>query len=162
MEFTYVGLNANQISTRRRIAIRQLFPPPTWSKLNSDGFSIGNLGKAGGEGLIQNDKGEWLKGYARNVGFSTSVAAELWALRDGLILCIALRLPAVIIELDAKLIVDLLQKTEGNRNCIDALVSDCKTELGNIPIVQVNHCYREVNNALMRLLGGELCSLKTL
>ena len=79
------------------------------------------------------------------MGFSTSVAAELWALRDGLILCIALRLPAVIIELDAKLIVDLLQKTEGNRNCIDALVGDCKTELGNIPIVQVNHCYREVN-----------------
>ena len=69
---------------------------------------LGNLGKAGGGGLIRNDKGEWLEGYARNVGFSTSVAAELWALRNGLRLCIALKLPAVIIELDAKLIVDLL------------------------------------------------------
>ena len=110
-----------------------------------DGSSIGNPGKAGGGGLIQNDKGEWLKGYARNVGFSTSVVAELWALRDGIRLCIALKLPAVIIELDAKLIVDLLQKTDGHQNCIDALVSDCKTELGNIPRVQINHCYREAN-----------------
>ena len=79
------------------------------------------------------------------MGFSTSVAAELWALRDGIRLCIALKLPAVIIELDAKLIVDLLQKTDGHQNCIDALVSDCKTELGNIPRVQINHCYREAN-----------------
>ncbi|KAK9992610.1 hypothetical protein SO802_027595 [Lithocarpus litseifolius] len=88
---------------------------------------------------------EWLKGYARNVRFSISVAAELWALRDSLRLCIALKLLAVIIELDAKLIVDLLQNPNGYRNCIDALVSDCKTELGNIPKVQINHCYREAN-----------------
>nr|POE91645.1 putative ribonuclease h protein [Quercus suber] len=114
-------------------------------KLNSNGSSLGNSGKAGGGGLIQNDKGEWLKGYARNVGFSTSVFAELWALHDGLRLCIALKLPAMIIELDAKLIVDPLQKSNGHRNCIDALVSDCKTELGNIPRVQINHFYREVN-----------------
>ena len=114
---------------------------------------LGNPGKAGGGGLIRNDKGEWLKGYARNVAFSTSVAAEVWALRDGLRLCIALKLPTVIIELDAKLIVDLLQKSDDPRNCIDALVSDCKTELGNIPRVQINHCYREANkcaNALAR------------
>ena len=79
------------------------------------------------------------------MGYSTSVAVELWALRDGLRLCIALKLPALIIELDAKLIVDLLQKSDGHRNCIDALVSDCKTELKNIPRVQINHCYCEAN-----------------
>ena len=79
------------------------------------------------------------------MGFSSSVAAELWALRDGLRLCIALKLPTVIIELDAKLIVDLLQNPDGHRNCIDALVSDCKTELGNIPRVQINHCYCKAN-----------------
>ena len=90
-------------------------------------------------------KSEETEGYARNVGFFTSVAAELWALRDGLRLCIALKLLAVIIELDANLIVDLLQKSDGHWNCIDALVSDCKTELGNIPRVQINHCYREAN-----------------
>ena len=76
----------------------------------------------GGGGLIRNDKGEWLKGYARNVGYSTSVASELWPLRDGLRLCITLKLPVVIIELDAKLIVGLPQKSDGHQNCIDVIV----------------------------------------
>ena len=144
-EFAYIGINAKQTSNRRQIAVSWCFPPPSWFKLNSDGSSLGNSGKAGGGGLIRNDRGEWLKGYARNVGYSTSVAVELWALHDGLRLCIALKLLAMIIELDAKLIVDLLQKSDGHRNCIDALVSDCKTELENIPRVQINHCYYEAN-----------------
>ena len=145
LEFACIGIMAKQTSNRRQIAISWCFPPPTWFKLNSDGYSLGNPGKAGGGGLIWNDKGEWLKGYARNVGYSTSVASELWPLRDGLRLCIALKLPVVIIELDAKLIVGLLQKSDGHQNCIDALVSDCKIELENIPRVQINHCYREAN-----------------
>ena len=73
------------------------------------------------------------------------MASELWPLRDGLRLCIALKLPVMIIELDAKLIVGLLQKSDGHQNCIDALVSDCKIELENISRVQINHCYREAN-----------------
>ena len=152
-KFAYIGINAKQTSNRRQIAVSWCFPPPSWFKFNSDGSSLGNSGKAGGGGLIRNDKGDWLKGYARNVGYSTSVVVELWALRDGLRLCIALKLLAMIIELDAKLIVDPLQKSDGHRNCIDALVSDCKTELENIPRVQINHCYCEVNkcaNALAR------------
>ena len=60
--------------------------------------------------FIQNDKGEWIRGFARAVGHTTSVATEFWALRDGIRLCISLKLPAVIIELDAKLIVELMQK----------------------------------------------------
>ena len=94
--------------------------------------------------------------------FFTSVTAELWALRDGLRLCIALKLPAVIIELDTKLIVDLLQKLDGHQNCINALVSDYKTELGNIPRVQVKHCYHEVNKCANALARRELCSPMTL
>ncbi|KAF3948715.1 hypothetical protein CMV_025317 [Castanea mollissima] len=122
VEFSYIGLNASLTPTRRQIAISWQFPPPTWFKLNLNGSLLGNPGKVGGRGLIRNDKGEWLKGYARNVGFSTSVVTKLWALPDGLKLCIALKLPAVIIELDAKIIVDLLRKSNDHRNCIDALI----------------------------------------
>ena len=132
-------------TTHRSIQVRWTKPRLSWHKLNLDGSSIGNPGRAGGGGLIRDDKGVWVKGYARNIGHTTSVAAELWALRDGLRLCSALKIPAVIIELDAKLIVDLLQKEEGHQNCIDAFVSDCKSELRAISMVQVQHCYREVN-----------------
>ena len=95
--------------------------------------------------MIRNDKGDWIRGYMRAIGCTTSVAAELWALRDGIRLCIALKIPAVIFELDAKLIVDLLQKREGNPNGIGTLVSDCKAGLQEIPMVQIQHCYREAN-----------------
>ena len=44
-----------------------LRPPVSWYKLNSDGSSLGNPGLAGG-GLIRNDTGDWVKGYARSVG----------------------------------------------------------------------------------------------
>lgn len=59
------------------------------------------------EGLSEMKLEKWVKGYARAIGITTSVAVELWALRDGIQLCIALKLPAVEIELDAKVVVDL-------------------------------------------------------
>ena len=68
---------------------------------------------------------EWVKGYARSIGCAISVAAELWALRDKIRLCISLKLPAVVFEFDAKLVVDLLKKDLEKSNGIDVLVGDC-------------------------------------
>lgn len=100
---------------------------------------------AGGGGLIPNEKGEWVKGYARAIGITTSVAAEPWALRDGIRLCIALKLPAAEIELDAKVVIDLVRKETSKFNSLDSLVADCKEGLKIIPNVKFMHCLREVN-----------------
>ena len=78
--------------------------------MNLDGFSLGNPGRAGGGGIIRNSRGEWVSGYARAIGHTLSVAAKLWALRDGINLCIALNLTNAIFELDAKLVVNMVQK----------------------------------------------------
>ena len=102
--------NGKQSTTRNKIQVRWMNPSSNWFKLNSDGSSWGNPSLAGGGGLIQNEKGEWVKGYARAIGITTSVAVELWTSRDGLRLCIALKLPAVEIELDAKVVIDLVRK----------------------------------------------------
>ena len=124
-----------------------------WVKLNSDGSSMGNPGRAGGGGIIRNEEGKWIKGYARSIGNMTSIAAELWALRDGIQLCLELNLPAVIIELDAMLVVNLLRSTNHNPNGNNNLVADCREGLARIPKVKIQHCYREANkcvNALAR------------
>ena len=69
----------------------------------------------------------------------------------------------MILELDVELIVDLLQKEDCNQNGIDALVSDYKSGLREIHLVQIHHCYREADkcaNALARrgaLLPQNFC-----
>ena len=50
----------------------------------------------------------------------------------------------LIIELDAKLDVDLLKKDEGHSHTFDALISGCKTSLREILMVQIQHCYWEL------------------
>ena len=105
---------------------------------------MGNLGLARGGGLIRNEIGEWVKGYARAIGYATSVAAELQALRDGIRLCISLKVLVLVIELDAKLVVELLKKDVENPNGISVLVADCRERLKEIPMVRIQHC-REAN-----------------
>ena len=147
-EFLYLGINGKQIQTKQKIQVRWQCPPPNGFKLNTNRSSLGNPRLAGGGSLIRNKKGKWVKGFARAIGTTTNVAAELSALRDGIRLCIGLKLQAVVIELDSKLVVDLLKKELNNPNNIDVLVADCRNSLGNIPIVRIQHCYREGNKCV--------------
>ena len=48
-------------------------------------------------------------GYRRRIGIATSIIAEFWALRDGLLLAAQLGITLLVVELDAKIIVQLLR-----------------------------------------------------
>ena len=63
-EFLHLGINGKQISVKKKIQIRWHQPLLSWFKLNTNGSLLGNPGLASGCGLIQNDKGEWVKGFA--------------------------------------------------------------------------------------------------
>ena len=54
------------------------------------------------------------------------MAVELWVLRDGISMCISMNLATVEIELDAKLVVELLKKDVGSLNGKEVIVVDCK------------------------------------
>ena len=148
IEMAYLGITEKHVKAKTKIQVRWLTPPFSWMKLNSDGSSMGNLGLAGGGGLICNENGEWVKGYTRAIGYATNVAAELWALRDGIWLCISLKVPVVVFELDAKLVNDLLKKDVENPNGVDILVADCRKWMKKIPLVRIQHCYREANKCV--------------
>ena len=90
------------------VNVRWNKPPIGWFKLNTDGASMGNPGKAGGGGLIRDSVGFWVKGFSRSLGTGTSMLAECWALRDGLFLAIQLGIQNLEVELDAKVVVDLI------------------------------------------------------
>ena len=90
------------------IAVRLEKPLLNWYKLNTDGASCGNPGRARGGGVIRDNAGNWIRGFARYIGYTTSKIAEFWALRDGLKLAIQLGVQNLEVELDAKVIVDLI------------------------------------------------------
>ena len=71
-------------------------------KLNTDGSSSGNSGLTGGGGVIRDWTDRWIVGFSRKIGIATSLIAELWAIQDGLMLCVDRNLVMVEIDLDAK------------------------------------------------------------
>ena len=73
-------------------------------KMSCDGASLGNPGKAGGGGVIRDCEGRWMRGFVRSIGDTTSIIAEFWALRDGLLLAGQLGVQNLVIELDAKVV----------------------------------------------------------
>ena len=121
--------------------------------LNTDGSAMGNLGKAGYGGLLCNYDEEWLEGFARGVGFTTSYVAKLWALRGGLNLASSLGIENLIVELDALAIVHLLRNSIANL-ALEPLLPDCRKLLRTFPKTRIEHVFREANqctNALAKL-----------
>nr|POE82533.1 putative ribonuclease h protein [Quercus suber] len=104
-----------------------------WLRINCVSQQKSFSGRAGGGGLIRDPNGDWVCGYARAIGHTTSVAAKLWAIRDGINLCIEINLTNIVIELDAKIVVDLLLEDEGNMNVNDVIIVDCKAGLRRLP-----------------------------
>lgn len=95
-------------------------------KLDSDGSSLGNSGLAGGGGVIRDESDNWVVRFSRRIGLTSSFEAEIWALRDGLTTCVNRNFQAVEVELDAKVIIDVLQNLTQINPIISPLLDDCK------------------------------------
>lgn len=134
---------ANRTCVERRIKWER--PLRGWCKLNTDGSSLGNPGAAGGGGVIRDALGAWIQAFSRNICSTTSFLVELWALRNGLIMCKELQLHAVEVELDACVVSDLMNHNGGSNTVNSSLVADCRLLIAQMPQVKVNHCYREAN-----------------
>ena len=123
-------------------------PPPDFFKLNTDGSVEGNPGQAGAGGVIRDHTGCWFKGFSRSIGITNSLAAELWGLRDGLVLAHQYNIKKLIIELDAKAVLDLIQPanlTSCSHHPYGALISDCRSLIQKLEDFRIQHIFREGN-----------------
>lgn len=112
-------------------------PCEGWCKLNTNGTFLGNPGKVG--------RGNWIKGSIHSKGMTTSVMAEFWALRDGLLLASQMGITLLEVELDAKVVVDLVLSKSISNRAYSSLLNDCRYLLSKFQQVQVNHVFREAN-----------------
>ena len=81
-------------------------PERGWFKLNTNGAASKALGLVGGGGSLRDDIGNCVIGFSKRIGIINSFMAEVWALRDRLMLCNQMNLSDIIVELDAKALVD--------------------------------------------------------
>lgn len=127
-EYYSIGINAKLPKTKAVIPVGWTRPPEGWAKLNSNGFALGNPGRVGGGGVFLNHDGEWIKGYARPLGYTSSCRAKLWALRDSLMLAKEMSLNNLIVELDALSIAILMNNNTTNL-FLEPLLTDCRNLL---------------------------------
>ena len=110
-EFMYCASSPRCPVPRVVVACHWEKPPEGWIKLNTDGCAAGSMGLAGCGGVVRDSYGEWISRFSRHIGITNSFVVELWGLRDGLLLCSNLNIPFLIVELDAKSIVEIFCNT---------------------------------------------------
>nr|POE59880.1 putative ribonuclease h protein [Quercus suber] len=125
--------------------VQWLKPAVGWHKLNTDGSVVSSCGMAGCGGLLRDCAGQWIVGFAKSISSSSSIAAELWALREGLGLCLDRGILAVEVELDASAAISLVSSNVQTKGDLSGLVDDCRELLMRLPQVKLVHCYREAN-----------------
>ena len=144
-EYWYCVLKHANSRPRSTIAVGWVKPPVNWVKLNMNSSTLGNPVLAGGGGLIRDCHGNQISSFARAIGFTLSIVAELKAVRDGLTQCCNISLVAVEVEIDASVAVFLLSQATHTNGEFSSLIDDRRNLMKNIPQVRLKHCFREAN-----------------
>jgi hypothetical protein len=75
----FAAIVSNQLLRPSRIPkrIKWMKPDAGWVKLNTNGASSSSRGRAGGGGLLRDNNGDWIHGFARFLGNYSSTLVEL-------------------------------------------------------------------------------------
>ena len=150
-EFFALVLDCSNKSPRVQIQISWKKPMTGWVKLNTDGAVFANLIKVRGGGVLRDSNGDWVVRFMRKLGSMSSILVELWALKDGLLLARQLDILNVNIELDADLIVHLLNNPSSHNLMLKPLLNDCRNLIKTFPSCTVAHVFRETNRCADKL-----------
>ena len=137
-------------------------PPPGFIKLNSDGSAQGNPGSISAGGFFRDSNGNWIGGFTGKIGFTTSLAAELWGLQDGLCLALSLNIKKIIVDVDVTVVVDLINANHAETmqsHPYSVLLDDCRTMIQHFEEAQLQHVVREGNHCADLLAKARNTSL---
>ncbi|BFG20973.1 hypothetical protein CerSpe_072470 [Prunus speciosa] len=131
-----------------RIHIFLAWEPPTIDqlKLNVDGSKKAATNIIGAGGVIRDSSGDWIASFAVNLGQGHILEAEFWGLYFGPKLAIEKGITNLAIEMDAAIVVSLIQQINSLQcHPLAALVHSCcdlMIQIGNCHLV---HIYGEKN-----------------
>eukprot|EP00253_Pinus_taeda_P017843 PITA_17843 len=140
-------------------------PPTNSYKLNFDGASKGNPGKAGFGGIIRNHKGNDIQVYFGNIGWDTNNSAELEGLWQGLLVARSQNLQPLIVEGDSQIIIRMATRIQNGSQTrkvadswrLEARLHSIAQELHNHRALTFHHIRREGNKVadLLANIGVE-------
>ena len=121
-------------------------PHKGWVVFNTDGASKGNPGSAGGGGVLRGDRGEWKWAFTENMGYCSSMKAELKAILRGLRIAKEKGVSRLLVRSDSTVLVGMLRGEMEPNPEHGALIEQCKRLVQEESWkVQISHCYREAN-----------------
>lgn len=130
---------------KRQISLSWDHPDVGWCTLNVDRSRRTNSSRIRDGGVLRDHNGNWLGGFAANLGQRQVCDAELWSLYIGLQLAIDKGATDLHIEMDSKAIVMLLKQTQvDNFHPLETMHS-CKLMMRQLRRCELNHIYREKN-----------------
>ena len=101
-------------------------PAVGWKKLNTEGLVLGSFGQAGCGGVVRDEHENWIAGFTRHIGATNRFTTELRGLRDGFSLCLSLNISCLVVEMDSKVVVDVLRNSNYDNNIISPILDDCR------------------------------------
>ncbi|GKV24486.1 hypothetical protein SLEP1_g34094 [Rubroshorea leprosula] len=145
---TSLGLATNILAHPRLPRwVRWLPPNFPFLKLNTDGAMSQASGNASAGGLIRDHGGQWLHGFAINIGPQTSYMAELWGCRAGLRLALEMGLTHLVLEMDSLLAVQAILARKTGDGPASILLLDIFHLVNSFEVCTVQHTLREGNAA---------------
>ncbi|GKV16176.1 hypothetical protein SLEP1_g26858 [Rubroshorea leprosula] len=141
--FAWKDSSNGQFSSTIAYKIAKNIPLSCSFKLNTDGSVINNPGPATSRGLIRDHRGHWIKGFSRKIDIASSLAAEIWGIRDGLLLAKQLDIQSLIVEVDSFIAFQLLSTGTDHHHPLCSLISNCRALVVDLSHVHLQHVYRE-------------------
>ena len=108
-EFYAIVPNEPNKPSRVQVQVKWTKPPRGWVKLNTYGTMHGNSIKVGRGGVLRSSNGDWIGGFTRKLGSTSSTVAELWALKDGLTMAKQMGLKIFVLRWTLSLLFSLFQ-----------------------------------------------------
>ena len=101
-------------------------PLDGWILLNVDSAAKGNPGEAGGGGVFRNARGDWVLGFCCYLGVCSSLRPELRALLYGLRIAQSQGFRKLIVHMDSKIVVKLLEDEAFSMSSHVHLIQKCQ------------------------------------
>ena len=123
-------------------------PDKGWVKVNSDGAMKHDSGLAAAGGVLRDENGRWMCGFATTLGYCSSVQAKIWGAWYSLKLAGDKGYCRVVLELDNLNVVNWISKKELHVNSHFSLLKYI-TRMIDFPWqIKVQHIMREGNRSI--------------